>query len=79
VVDDFLIQYTYKVDAQHLMAAALKQDYEVTIDWEAKLYSGITFDWDFENRMVVYQCQDTSKQPSISSNTQHPRNTLDER
>jgi hypothetical protein len=29
--------------------------------------------------MVVYQCQDTSKQPSISSNTQHPRNTLDER
>lgn len=51
VVDDFLVQYTNKVDAQHLMAA-LKQDYEVTIDWEAKLYSGITFDWNYNTRTV---------------------------
>lgn len=51
VVDDFFIQYTSKVDAQHLMAA-LKQDYEVTIDWEAKLYCGITFDWDYDKGTV---------------------------
>lgn len=51
IVDDFLIEYTNKEDAQHLIAA-LKEDYEATADWEAKLYSGITFTWDYKNRTV---------------------------
>lgn len=46
VVDDFTVQYTGKEHAQHLLAA-LKQDYEaVTVDWEGKLFCGITLEWD---------------------------------
>jgi hypothetical protein len=51
VVDDFAIGYVAKEDAQHLIAA-LKQDYVITIDWEGKLFSGITLDWDYDKRTV---------------------------
>jgi hypothetical protein len=30
----------------------LKQHYEVTEDWEGKLYCGILLKWDYENRTV---------------------------
>ena len=51
VVDDFGVKYTGKEHALHL-AAALKENYEVTIDWEGKLFIGITLDWDYTNRTV---------------------------
>jgi Reverse transcriptase (RNA-dependent DNA polymerase) len=53
VVDDFAVQYTGKIHAQHLLAS-LKQNYEaVTIDWDGKLFTGITLDWDYVNRHVT--------------------------
>jgi hypothetical protein len=53
VVDDFAVQYSDKNDAQHLLAA-LKQNYEaVTIDWEGKLFTGITLAWDYDQRHVT--------------------------
>jgi hypothetical protein len=52
VVDDFAVQYTGREHAQHLLAA-LKQDYEaVTVDWDGKLFCGITLEWDYLNRTV---------------------------
>jgi Reverse transcriptase (RNA-dependent DNA polymerase) len=51
IVDDFLVDYSDKEDALHLIAA-LKQDYEASVDWDAKLYSGITLNWDYKNRTV---------------------------
>ena len=51
IVDDFLVDYTDKEDALHLIAA-LKQNYEASVDWDAKLYSGITLQWNYENRTV---------------------------
>ncbi len=36
VVDDFAIKYTNKEDADHLINA-IKQDYNITIDWDATL------------------------------------------
>ena len=51
VVDDFGIQYVGKEHALHLLNA-LEENYEVTIDWEAKLYIGITMKWDYYNRTV---------------------------
>jgi hypothetical protein len=43
-VDDFGVKYVGREHAKHLMAA-LKEDYEaVSVDWEGKLYCGITLD-----------------------------------
>ena len=41
VVDDFLVKINSEECAQHLINA-LKGKYEITIDWDAKLYIGIT-------------------------------------
>jgi hypothetical protein len=45
VVDDFAIKYVTKSDANHLRDALL-QNYEIKTDWEGKVYSGITLNWD---------------------------------
>jgi hypothetical protein len=53
VGDDFAVQYTGKENAQHLLAA-LKQNYEaVMIDWDGKLFTGITLDWNYKERHVT--------------------------
>jgi hypothetical protein len=48
VVDDFAIKYTSMEDAQHLIDA-LKQDYTITIDWDATKYIGLTLEWNYKN------------------------------
>jgi hypothetical protein len=49
VVDDFAVKYVGKQNADHLRNALLKS-YELTTDWEAKVYSGMTLKWDYKNR-----------------------------
>ena len=49
VVDDFGIKYGSMADANHLINA-LRELYEITIDWTGKLYCGLTLDWDYFNR-----------------------------
>ena len=44
VVDDFFVKITSDEEALHL-TNALKQKYEITIDWDAKIYIGITQKW----------------------------------
>ncbi len=51
VVDDFAIKYTSIEDSQHLIDA-LKQDYTITIDWDATKYIGLTLEWDYKNKKV---------------------------
>lgn len=51
IVDDFAVMYTAKEHAHHL-AAALKEDYEVTMDWTGSLYAGITLTWDYVHKTV---------------------------
>jgi hypothetical protein len=51
VVDNFAIKYTYEQDAEHLISM-LKQDYNITIDWEATKYIGLTIEWDFKKNQV---------------------------
>ena len=50
VIEDFLIQYTSKF-TDHLIDA-LKQKYEITIYWEAKIYIGITLKWNYDKQTV---------------------------
>jgi hypothetical protein len=50
IVEDFGVKYTSRPQAQHLIKC-LQADYEdISIDWEGKLFAGITLDWDYENR-----------------------------
>jgi ribosomal protein L35AE/L33A len=49
IVADFAIKYVGKQHADHLRNDLL-QIYELTNDWEAKLYSGMSLKWDYKNR-----------------------------
>jgi hypothetical protein len=49
IVDDFAIKYVGKQHADHLINALLKS-YELTTDWEAKVYSGMSLKSDYKNR-----------------------------
>jgi hypothetical protein len=48
-VDDFAVKYVGKQHADHLINALL-QSYQLTIDWEAKVYSGMSLKWDYKKR-----------------------------
>jgi hypothetical protein len=49
IVDDFAVKYVGKQHADHLRNALL-QSYELTTDWAAIVYSGMSLKWDYKNR-----------------------------
>jgi hypothetical protein len=49
VFDDFTVKYVGKQHAEHLRAALLLT-YELTTDWTATVYSGMTLKWDYKNK-----------------------------
>jgi hypothetical protein len=49
VVDDFAVKYVGKQHAEHLRSALLGT-YELTTDWTATVYSGMTLKWDYDKR-----------------------------
>jgi hypothetical protein len=49
IVDDFAVKYVGKHHANHLRDALL-QSFELTTDWEGKVYSGMSLKWDYKNR-----------------------------
>jgi hypothetical protein len=49
MVDDFAVKYVGKQHAEHLRNALLRT-YELTNDWTATVYSGMTFKWDYKTR-----------------------------
>ena len=50
-VDDFVMKYTSKADALHLINC-LRSLCTVTADWSGFLYIGITLDWNYSERYV---------------------------
>jgi hypothetical protein len=49
VVDDFAVKYVGKQHPEHLRNALLRT-YELTTDWTATVYSGMTLKWDYDKR-----------------------------
>jgi hypothetical protein len=49
IVDNFAVKYVGKQHAEHLWNALLRA-YELTTDWTATVYSGMTLKWDYKNR-----------------------------
>jgi hypothetical protein len=50
VVDDIAVKYVSKHHAEHLQNALLRH-YELTTDWTATVYSGMTLKWDYNKRI----------------------------
>jgi hypothetical protein len=53
VFDDFGVKYVGKDNVDYLLNA-LKENYEVTEDWEGKLYCGISLKWDYSNGTIDF-------------------------
>jgi hypothetical protein len=49
-VEDFTVKYVGKQHVEHLRNALLRT-YELTTDWTATVYSGMTLNWDYDNRI----------------------------
>jgi hypothetical protein len=49
IVDNFAVKYVGKQHAEYL-GNALFRTYELTIDWSATVYSGMTLKWDYNKR-----------------------------
>jgi hypothetical protein len=49
IVDDLTVKYVGKQHAEHLRDASLRT-YELTKEWTATVYSGMTLKWDYKNR-----------------------------
>jgi hypothetical protein len=50
-VDDFGVKYFSHADAMHLINA-VKDHYELTINWSGKLYCGLSLDWHYDEGYV---------------------------
>ena len=50
-MDDFGIKYVGKEHADHLIKY-IKENYDITEDWESKHYLRLTFDWNYDTRSV---------------------------
>jgi hypothetical protein len=53
IVDISAIKYVGKQHVDHLINTLL-QSYELTTDWEAKVYSGMSLKWDYKNKHMRY-------------------------
>ena len=53
VVDDFGVNYVGRENGEHLIQSLRKAGYELSIDWEGKLYCGVTLQWDYEQRSLT--------------------------
>jgi hypothetical protein len=49
IVDNFAVKYVGQENAHHLRNALLR-NYEITTDWGGTVYSGMTLNWDYQNR-----------------------------
>jgi hypothetical protein len=49
IVDDFAVKYVGKKHAEHLRNVLLRT-YELTTDWTATFFSGMTLKWDYDTR-----------------------------
>jgi hypothetical protein len=58
VVGDFTVKYVGRQHAEHLRNALLRT-YELTTNWTATVYSGMTLKWDYNKRTCNNPCMGT--------------------
>ena len=52
VVDDFGVKYVGKEHADHLIKTLEGHYDKISVDWEGKLYCGITLEWNYSERFL---------------------------
>ena len=57
IKDYFFIRYTNKEDVEHLLDD-LREQYVISEDWEAKLYCGVQFNWNYKQRTYILSMPD---------------------
>ena len=50
-VDNFDVKYFSRDDAHHIINA-VKNHYDITVDWEGKLYCGLNLKWNYEKGYI---------------------------
>ena len=70
MVDDFGVKYVGKEHARHLIDV-LKENCEISEDWEGKKYVGLTFDWDYKKNVSIRLYQGMYTMPSYASSMAH--------
>jgi hypothetical protein len=50
-VDNFGVKYVGREQAEHLIGC-IKQNYNISSDWNGSAYCGLTLEWDYKNRTV---------------------------
>jgi hypothetical protein len=63
VVDNFAIKDVARINAEHLLAT-LRSLYNITTDWTASMYCGITLKWDYVAHTVGLSMPGYIKKPS---------------
>ena len=52
VVDEFGVKYVGKEHADYLIKTLERQYNKISVDWEGKLYCGITLEWNYDKRFL---------------------------
>jgi hypothetical protein len=68
IVDDFAVKYVGKHHAEHLRKALL-QSYELTTEWEGKVYSCMSLQWDYKK--IIYNISMPGYFSNVLSKFQH--------
>ena len=56
IVDDFGLEYVRKQEADHL-ASVIKNQHDISQDWEGKKFSGIDLDWNYATKHFDRTCR----------------------
>jgi hypothetical protein len=77
MVDDFAVKYVRKENAEHLRNTLLRS-YELKTDWDGKVCSDMTLNWDYKNRTCGISMPDyvaTVFRKFQNDNLKHPQDT----
>ena len=72
MVDDFGVKYTRNKDANHLLNILRHEFTVVSIDWEGKLYCGISLEWNYKERWLDISMPGYMKKVLEKYNHNHP-------
>ena len=76
-MDDFGVKYVGEEHAIHLNDA-LKQDYDISHEWEGTRYLGLTIDWDYDDGEVHISMPDYIKEALTRFKHLQPRHPQDQ-
>ena len=72
----FGVNYVGKEHAYHLIKC-IKENYDVTEDWEGECYLGLTFDWNYDTRSVHFSMPNYIPDPLKRFKRENPKKLIE--